>query len=135
MKDLVVKDSGSRDTYPTGAQRDNGGNKGRMDLIATQGLLRLSKLYEAGAKKYSDNNWQKGMNISRYCDGAMRHLVKYMAGCDDEDHLSAVAWNVFCIMHHEKEIPEMQDLPTWKDRITKWIYDLDMGDEKDNKKE
>ena len=127
MANLILKDSGERDVYSSGAQRDNGANKGRFDLMSGQGLLRLSRLYEAGAKKYADRNWEKGMNISRYVDAAFRHLTKYMLGCDDEDHLSAVAWNVFCIMHHEANLPEMQDLPTWKDRTTKWIYDLDLG--------
>jgi hypothetical protein len=138
MTELILKDSGERDVYNSGAKRDNGGGKGRMDLIATQGLLRLSRLYQAGAKKYADRNWEKGMPVSRYVDAAFRHLTKYMAGCDDEDHLSAVAWNVFCIMHHEASIPEMQDLPTWEGRTTKWIYDLDLGDKpvsNDNEKE
>jgi hypothetical protein len=123
--ELKLKDSGNRENYESGAMRDNGTGKGRFDLVACQGLLRLSRLYEAGAKKYSDRNWEKGMNISRYVDAAMRHLTKYLAGCDDEDHLAAVAWNVFCIMHHEEELPEMQDLPKWRGRKTKWIYDLD----------
>ena len=69
------------------------------------------------------------MNISRYVDAAMRHLVKYLAGCDDEDHLSAVAWNVFSIMHHEYYLPEQQDLPEWQGRETKWKYPLDLGKE------
>lgn len=128
MPDLTIKDSGSRSEYPSGAVRDNGSGKGRCDLISTQGLLRLARWYELGARKYADRNWEKGMNVSRYVDAAFRHLVKYMAGCDDEDHLAAVAWNVFAIMHHEVYLPEMQDLPTWKDRRTKWNYDLDLGD-------
>ncbi len=130
MKELKLKDSGERDTYISGAQRDNSKGKGRFDLFSGQGLLRLSRLYEAGAIKYNDRNWEKGMSIGRYVDAAFRHLTKYMLGCDDEDHLAAVAWNVFAIMHHESELPELQDLPKWKDRKTKWIYELDMGDEK-----
>jgi hypothetical protein len=54
-----------------------------------------------------------------------------MMGCDDEDHLAAVAWNVFCIMHHESELPELQDLPKWENRKTKWTYELDLGDKKE----
>lgn len=126
---LHLKDSGSREVYQTGAQRDNGGSKGRMDLIAVQGLLRLSRLYEAGANKYKPHNWESGMPISRYVDAAMRHLVKYMAGCDDEDHLAAVAWNVFAVMHHEDQHPDMQDIPTWQGRVSKWVYKLDLGDD------
>ena len=128
MTELKLKDSGERDTYPSGAQRDNGENKGRFDLVSGQGLLRLSKLYEAGAKKYADRNWEKGMNIGRCVSAAMRHLTKYMLGADDEDHLAAVAWNVFAIMFYEANLPELQDLPPWKDRKTKWIYEIDLGD-------
>lgn len=132
-EELVLKDSGSRNVYPSGAQRDNREGKGRFDLISGQGLLRLSRIYEAGSRKYNDRNWEKGMYISRYVDAAFRHLTKYMLGCDDEDHLAAVAFNIFAIMHHESELPEMQDLPKWQGRKTKWIYDLDLG--KNNKTE
>jgi hypothetical protein len=125
---MELKDSGNRSVYPSGAQRDNREDKGRFDLIAMQGLFRLARLYEAGAKKYADRNWEQGMNISRYCDAAMRHLSKYISGCDDEDHLSAVVFNVFAIMHHEEKMPELQDLPEWKDRKTKWTIKLDKGE-------
>jgi hypothetical protein len=74
-----------------------------------------------------DRNWEKGMNISRYADAAMRHLLKYMAGWNDEDHLAAVAWNVFSIMHHEKYFPELQDFPEWKDRVSGFIVKEDLG--------
>lgn len=129
--DLKIKDSGERSTYASGAQRDNHKGKGRFDLLSIQGLFRLARWYELGAIKYADRNWERGMNISRYADAAMRHLVKYIAGCDDEDHLAAVAWNVFAIMHHENEIPEMQDLPGWEGRKSKWVYPLDKGDVED----
>ena len=120
---MPLKDSGDRSVYSSGAQRDNAEGKGRFDLIPFQPMMRLARHYEAGAKKYSDRNWERGMNISRYVDAAMRHLVKYADGWNDEDHLSAVAWNVFAIMHHEKEFPDFQDLPAWKDKVSKWIVD------------
>jgi len=127
LDDFKIKDSGEREVYGTGAQRDNHQGKGRFDLVSTQGLLRVARWYELGAKKYSDRNWEKGISVARCIDAAMRHLVKYMAGCDDEDHLAAVAWNVFAIMFYEYYIPEMQDLPEWKERKTKWLYQLDRG--------
>ena len=107
----MIKDSGSRSTYKSGAVRDNHEGKGRFDLIPFQGLMRLARQYEEGAKKYADRNWEKGMPISRYCDAAMRHLVKYIDGWDDEDHAAAVVWNMMAVMHHECELPGMQDLP------------------------
>lgn len=61
---------------------------------------------------YEDNrNWEKGMPFSRYADAAFRHLLKWVAGWNDEDHLAAAAWNVFCLMHHEQRHPNLQDLP------------------------
>ena len=106
-----LKDSGSRQNFETGATRDNGTGKGRFDLLGTQMLFRLTKHYENGAMKYSDRNFEKGMPISRCVDAAMRHLTKYLAGWDDEDHLSAVIWNVAAIMLYEQRMPELMDLP------------------------
>jgi len=124
---MFVKDSGHKETYNTGAQRDNPEKKGRFDLMSTQGLLRLARWYELGAKKYTDRNWEKGIPIGRCVDAAMRHLIKYLAGCDDEDHLAAVAWNVFAIMFYEYYNKDMQDLPTWNTKETKWKYIIDDG--------
>ncbi len=116
-----MDDSGDRSTYQTGALRENHPGKGRYDLIATQALMRIAIWYERGAKKYKDRNWEKGMNFSRYADAAMRHLVKYIAGWDDEDHLAAVAWNVMALMHHEDSLPHLQDLPAWKGGVSSWV--------------
>lgn len=109
--EIKIQDSGDRQVYNSGAQRDNAEGKGRYDLIPMQGLMRLARHYELGARKYTDRNWEQGMPISRYVDSAMRHLVKYIDGWDDEDHLASVIFNVMAIMHHENELPELQDLP------------------------
>lgn len=106
-----LKDSGSRESFDTGAVRDNGEGKGRFDLLSTQMLFRLAKHYENGSKKYSERNFEKGMPISRCVDAAMRHLTKYLAGWNDEDHLAAVCWNVAAIMLYEHRMPELMDLP------------------------
>jgi hypothetical protein len=124
-----VKDSGTRQEYETGARRDNPENKGRMDLVPAHAILRLSRWYEWGAMKYGDNNWQKGMPISRYLDAALRHTFKYLAGCNDEDHLAAAAWNILAVMDHEARIPEFQDLRSWDGKKSKWIYELDFGED------
>lgn len=108
-----IHDSGARQQFNSGAVRDTSEGKGRFDLIPAEGLFRLARWYELGAGKYADRNWEKGMPIGRCVDAAMRHLTKYLDGWNDEDHLAAVAWNVFAIMHYEKNMPEMQDLPMW----------------------
>ena len=86
--------------------------KGRFDLITPFGLTRLAKWYELGSKKYSDRNWEKGMPFSRYVDSAFRHLIKFMMGMEDEDHLAAAVWNLLCIIHHQElGQTELDDLP------------------------
>ena len=62
--------------------------------ITPLGLLRLAKLYERGAAKYGDRNWEKGQPLDRYLDSALRHFNAYRAGQKDEDHLIATVWNI-----------------------------------------
>lgn len=64
-------------------------------MFPTYPLRRLARHYENGAKKYGDRNWEKGQPLSRYLDSCFRHLVAVMEGLDDEDHASAVSWNMF----------------------------------------
>ncbi len=108
----MLRDSGERTEYSTGAVRDRRTGKGRYDLIPTELLIRLAKHYENGAVKYNDRNWEKGMPISNFVDSAFRHLVSYMAGDTEEDNLAAIVWNVAGIMHFEKYgDPELFDMP------------------------
>jgi hypothetical protein len=120
-----LKDSGERQLYLTGANRDNPVGKGRMDLIPPIAILRLSRHFEDGARKYGENNWTKGIPNSRYIDAAIRHIFKYLAGCNDEPHLEAAVWNLCCLMHNEQLLPEMQDIPAWKGRTSNFLYPLD----------
>lgn len=108
---IGVKDSGERTTFSTGAQRDMHGGKGDMASIPWEAVLRLSRHYERGAKKYERWNFRKGIPVSSFIDSACRHLAKYQCGHDDEDHLAAAAFNVLGAMLMENTMPEMQDLP------------------------
>lgn len=110
MGDFITKDSGKREEFPTGSKRDSRAGKGRFDLIPALPLWRLAKLYERGAIKYGDNNWEKGQPSSRYFDSCMRHLVSYLSGMRDEDHLAAVAWNAFGMMWNEEHRPDLVDI-------------------------
>lgn len=106
----IVRDSGEREEFSTGARRDMRENKGRYDLIPPEALKRLALVYERGAKKYGENNWQKGINLSRYIDSAIRHIYNYMEGDKEEDHLAHAAWNLFGIMTTEDRIKK-EELP------------------------
>jgi predicted outer membrane lipoprotein len=113
-KPSELQDSGNIRQFESGAIRDNNEGKGRCDLLPACALLRLSKHYETGGKKYGDNNWQKGMPISVLMDSSARHLLKYLDGWTDEDHLAAAAWNILNAMWMEEKRPDMQDLETRK---------------------
>lgn len=59
-------------------------------------LLEVSKHFEEGAKKYGENNWQKGIPTNCYIDSAVRHYLKYLRGDKDEPHDRAFVWNIIC---------------------------------------
>jgi dATP/dGTP diphosphohydrolase, N-terminal len=100
----TVKDSGTRQSFDTGAVRDIQQGKGRFDLISPIFLRRLARHYENGARKYGDRNWERGIPVTRYLDSAMRHINEYREGLRDEDHLTAAAWNIACAIHTEEMV-------------------------------
>jgi hypothetical protein len=91
-------DTGRREDFSTGSRRDTREGKGRFDLIPTLPLRRLADLYERGAVKYGDRNWQKGQPLMRAVDSLLRHANKLVAGEPTEDHAAAIAWNAFTFM-------------------------------------
>lgn len=107
----MIKDSGTRRQFDSGAVRDVGEGKGRCDLLPMCVLLRLAMHYENGAKKYAERNWEKGIPAHSFADSALRHLFKYLDGWDDEDHLIAAIWNLCGLAWTEDKRPEMMDIP------------------------
>lgn len=144
----VIKDSGDRTQFESGAVRDMRIGKGRCDLMPLEVVsyifshepginkifdsiamfqkegdtaylniavcefaraaysaykhpevhmfLEVAKHYEDGAKKYGDNNWQKGIPTWCYIDSAVRHYLKWLRGDKDEPHDRAFVWNLMC---------------------------------------
>ena len=95
---MSFKDSGERDVFVTGANRDVQVGKGRFDLAPPFSAMFLERVYETGCLKYGDRNWEKGIPINRYLDSAKRHIEKYQAGLRDEPHLSMAWWNISCAL-------------------------------------
>ena len=108
----MIKDSGERHEYSTGAVRDLRTGKGRYDLLPWDAIHELAQHCEQGAIKYGERNCEKGIPIHSLIDSAIRHLSCYMRGMDDEPHLRAAMWNVAFALYMEKNNPEMQDIPT-----------------------
>ena len=145
----IIKDSGDRTEFSTGAVRDMREGKGRCDLMPLEVvynllngrslpakedgqvmhniktflekndtyylylaldhfadkryerstptmLLEVAKHFEEGAKKYGENNWQKGIPPKCYIDSAIRHYLKWLRGDTDEPHDRAFVWNLMC---------------------------------------
>jgi hypothetical protein len=105
-----VKDSGQRENFETGARRDTQDDKPRYGLIPSYPLYRLAMHYTNGAKKYGENNWIKGMPMSRTWESLERHVQAYKDGDQSEDHLAAIAWNAFALMWYAERMPELNDL-------------------------
>lgn len=117
MTAYITKDSGKREHFATGMQRDSQENKGRFDLIPYEALLRVAQLYERGAEKYAARNWEKGQPFSRAANSMLRHAAQAANGFDDEDHFAAVIFNAAAIIAYQERIktgelpPELDDLP------------------------
>lgn len=74
-------------------------------------LLDVAKHFEAGAKKYGEWNWQKGIPTHCYIDSAVRHFLKCACGYNDEPHDRAFVWNILCCIWTCKHKPELNDYP------------------------
>jgi len=102
----MIKTSGKKQEFGTGAHRDTQEGKGRYDLIPTIALKRLAIHYENGANAYGENNWKNGMPLRRFLDSAMRHLQQCLDGKEDEDHAGAVLWNVCGFIYTQQAIKD-----------------------------
>lgn len=95
---FIVKDSGKREQFAGGMVRDTA--DGKIDY----GLVRDGPMYERwaehlrkGAAKYGKGNWLKGRGqeeLDRARESAIRHFEQWYRGDTDEDHASAVFFNI-----------------------------------------
>lgn len=111
----MIKDSGNRTEFETGAVRDMKKGVGRMDLLPWYGIMEVSKHCEEGAEKYGEHNVDKGIPLHSLCDSAARHLAKFISGEMDEDHLRAACWNLLWALNQRKTHPELDDLYSHKE--------------------
>jgi len=104
MNKFTTKDSGKRKEFTTGMVRDISEDKPRFDLIIPKKIkyesslfYRWAMLMSRGAKKYSDRNWEKASTqeeLDRFKESAFRHFIQWYSGELDEDHASAVLFNI-----------------------------------------
>ena len=102
--------------FPTGAVRDSDADATRYDLISPQAMERLAATYAEGAAKYSDHNFRKGIPYSVMANHALRHIYRWLAGEDGEDHLAHAACGLFGLIEFEETRPELDDRSRWEDK-------------------
>jgi hypothetical protein len=88
--------------FESGSQRDDDSNKPLVNHLTAYTRLRFGYLLREGANKYGKNNWQKGQPTETALESLHRHLAKYELGDRNEDHLSAIIFNVQLIMQNEE---------------------------------
>jgi hypothetical protein len=89
--------------FQSGSQRDDDSNKPLVNHLTAYTRLRFGYLLREGANKYGKNNWQKGQPTETALESLHRHLAKYEIGDRNEDHLSAIIFNVQLIMQNEEK--------------------------------
>lgn len=109
---FIVKDSDEKQTFASGAMRDIDNDKPRYELIPVEALKRLAALYAAGAKKYSEDNWRKGMPYRRVYASLLRHMFAFAEGEKTEDHLASIVFNAMALMYYqEKKMDDLDNMP------------------------
>ena len=117
----MIKDSGERTQFDTGAVRDMHQGKGRMDLLPWNAIMEVSKHAENGAKKYGEHNVDRGIPVHSLIDSGLRHTAKFIPGQTDDPHLTAAVWNLLLALEMTLTKPEMNDVP--------WVESFERDDD------
>lgn len=95
---FIVKDSGTRQHFQSGMQRDVTTDKTDYSLVLDGPMFeRWATHLTKGAKKYTKRNWMQANSqeeLDRFRESALRHFLQWYRGEVDEDHGSAVLFNI-----------------------------------------
>ena len=102
--DFITKDSGKRQGYASGMQRDLQDDKPSLYMWIPQDIpyneqlwTRIGYLARRGAVKYGVRNMDKANSeeeLERFKDSALRHMMQWITNETDEDHAAAVFFNI-----------------------------------------
>lgn len=107
---MIIKQGSQEDIYVVGATTDLEcleillkELKGLYNTCKILPLIRFSNKNNVLCE-FIDNsrNWEKGMPFSRFLASAHRHLLQFEKGEVDEDHLSAILFNIHAIIHFQE---------------------------------
>lgn len=95
---FVIKDSGKRQEFSGGMVRDTAEDKIDYSLVLDGPMFRRwAQHLTNGAKKYAKRNWMKAEGQTeqqRFKESALRHFLQWYWNESDEDHASAVMFNI-----------------------------------------
>ena len=98
MAEFIVRDSGNRQEFESGMQRDTTDDKIDYLLVRDGPMFkRWAKHLTLGAKKYNKRNWMKAAGAEEYArfrESAARHFEAWLNGEVDEDHAAACYFNI-----------------------------------------
>jgi hypothetical protein len=109
---------------PVDAQgRKDDSDKLRFDLIDGGSLTDLARVYTFGARKYTDRNWEKGIQWSRVFGAVMRHMWAFWNGQDLDPetglpHTIHAAWGCFALTNYLRNRKQFDDRPKEEARAT-----------------
>ena len=104
-------DSGQRSE--TGSLRYNTG-KPKMSLVTPEFILGMAQVLTKGAEKYGERNWELGNKTSVPYDSAMRHILAWRSGEDEDEesgcnHLFHAAVNLLMCWYYAENFSSMDD--------------------------
>jgi len=107
IKETLFNKRGNRQ-FDTGSQRDDDTNKPLPSHLDAYVRMRYGYLLRQGANHYEKGNWRKGQPTETALESLHRHLAKFEINLyngveQDEDHLSAIIFNVMLIMKNEEK--------------------------------
>lgn len=100
-----TKDSGKRKEWRSGFKRDVTDGKPDYTLLPYEILKRWAELMTRGASKYGKHNWKLAKTqeeMERFKQSAFRHFMQWISGQEDEDHATAVMFNISAYEWHTK---------------------------------
>lgn len=116
VNEFITKDSGVREEFSTGMQRDTQKGKARYDLVWRPGLKRLAELYMRGSEKYQAKNWMKASTqeeLDRFKASANRHFEAWFQGQTDEDHMAGCIFNLFGAEYVKEQMEKLGSQIEW----------------------
>jgi len=106
----------------SGEKKDEG--KARFELLPYEVIAAVARILTAGAKKYADRNWEKGISYGRVFGATQRHLADFwnakLNGKDginhadgSESHIDhAICELMFLSAYEKRGLIQFDDRPT-----------------------